>query len=246
MVVADDIGKFCTSLRVTYPCLIYTGNMLDTGPNIGQTAFHLEKVDGIEKIWDRYIGYSLLKNVEYNGEPVVPRILEEGSEPDNVYLKTELLPGIELGEFIAKPDVTLKRKFEVFLHIASQFQAIDKAGFELFDRNHKNVRILDWGDKISVRQVDIPDLYDKTSESFYSSVWKSDYDDYLKRLTEQGLSVWTPEIDRLQELETEVLRKSRRKDLLDLVSDPDGLQNNTPDVLEAHVRKLKNLVEVLS
>ncbi len=115
----------------------------------------------------RFLGYNFLKNVTFNGEPVVPVILSEEDVGDK-HFKVEKLGGQDLNAFVHEP-ISITEKLKVFDHVAGQLQAIDAAGMVLFDRLGRNIRVLSSGKKgISTRQMDIEYFYDKKADAIYS------------------------------------------------------------------------------
>ena len=153
-----------------------------------QKERHLEKADqkGV-----RYRCYQLLQNVRFNGEPVVPQLLSE-VKPHQLLgtaFEVEQLEGKDLAEFLHDPSISLQTKWKVLLYIIRQFQAIDEAGYVLFDRHGGNIRVLEWETKISVRQMDIEDMYDKNRNKVYSSDGNWDIS-LIRSLEKKGVDPW--------------------------------------------------------
>lgn len=140
----------------------------------------------------RYINYSLLKNVSFQGEPVVPKIIEEGEDEFGKYFNVEKLPGLDLGDILklSENEAGAAVKMKVLKTIIGQFEAIDKAGFVIFDRNGGNIRVLDWKEKVSIRQMDLEDVYDKQADAIYSVSNPSSYEYMLDQDKKIGADLW--------------------------------------------------------
>ncbi|OGM77755.1 hypothetical protein A2188_02785 [Candidatus Woesebacteria bacterium RIFOXYA1_FULL_43_9] len=145
----------------------------------------------------RYINYNLLRAVEFQGEPVVPKILGEEKDEIGSFFKVEKLNGLDLGDFLHLPDVDIKTKLKVIKHVISQLQAIDESGFVLFDRNGGNVRVLEWKENISTRQIDIEDIYDKSADAVYSLDGQKGYEDMIDALSEKDIDIWAPAVNKI-------------------------------------------------
>jgi hypothetical protein len=84
----------------------------------------------------------------------------------------------------------LKDKLGVLLHVTQQLRQIDEAGYVLFDRHGGNVRVLKWGgNRISTRQVDIEDMYNRESHQIYSLDGSWDVQ-LIKTLKSRGVDLW--------------------------------------------------------
>jgi len=143
----------------------------------------------------RYINYKLLSGVEFSGEPVVPKILREGQDELGGFFKVEELQGEDLADLLRDQSLGAKVKMEVVLHVVKQLQSIDQAGFVLFDRNADNIRIISMNKRISTRQMDIEDMYDKDTDAVYS-LSQSKYEDMIQRLKKMGIDIWLPSVNR--------------------------------------------------
>lgn len=146
----------------------------------------------------RFLGYNFLKNVMFNGEPVVPVIISEDNDVNGMHFNVEKLGGESLDYFMCHSKISLKEKLKVMHHVVMQLEAIDKAGIVLFDRIGPNVRVLSWGDRgISTRQVDTEDFYDKSNDALYSDhrdKYMANYVDIHKRLKQDP---WSMEVSKL-------------------------------------------------
>ncbi len=166
----------------------------------------------------RHIAYSLLRDVSFQGEPVTPKAISEGEDEFGKHFKVEKLRGQDLTDFMFLPEseVSTKQKFEVLLHITRQLQEIDKAGFILFDRNSGNIRVLDWKDKISTRQIDIENYYDKSAEAMYSSGDQKSYEEMMETLKEKKVDLWAPTVEQLVSQAIAISKNGNRPDLVEL------------------------------
>lgn len=140
----------------------------------------------------RYACYNLLKNIRFSGEPVVPRIISERKEDELLgpVFGVEKLEGVDLADFLLDEGIQLKRKLEVLRHVIRQLEQIDEAGYVLFDRHGGNIRVLKWGEnEISVRQIDIEDMYDKRADKVYSSDIPS-RSSLIETFKKAGINLW--------------------------------------------------------
>lgn len=144
----------------------------------------------------RYLGYSLLGNVSCCGEPVVPRILGEEANELGSFFKVEELSGVDLSDFLHLP-IDVNDKLRVIQHIVHQLEAIDQAGFVIFDRHGGNIRVVNWNGKASTRQVDVEDMYDKNKDQVLSSDSAANYRDMINQLKMKGIDLWTPTVNIL-------------------------------------------------
>lgn len=145
----------------------------------------------------RYIGYNLLQNIRFAGEPVVPIIIREVQDKLVDYFEVESLPGSDLGIFLKSPG-DIHRKLLVINQVVKQLQEIDRNGFVLFDRKEDNIRVCN-GDPnhISVRQTDIEDIYDKETDAIYSFDNRSGYEQMIDDLKKRGINLWSPSVLKL-------------------------------------------------
>ncbi len=174
-----------------------------------------------ERAYDRnvrYISYSLLKNIRFENEPVVPKILSEGNDEFGKHFNVEKLQGLDLSDFILLPEseVNTKRKLEVLLHVTQQLQEIDKSGFVLFDRNAGNIRVLEWQDKISTRQIDLEEYYDKLADAMYSSGDQKGYDEMVDLLKEKNVDLWAPSVQKLVYHAIAVAKNGKQPEMIKL------------------------------
>lgn len=150
----------------------------------------------IERDGARYDCYRLLKNVQFAGEPVVPRITSESREDEFLgkVFGVETLPGTDLDSFLLDREIKFRDKMGVLSYVVGQLQEVDKAGFVLFDRAARNIRLLSWGNLTSARQIDIEDMYDKRQGKLYGVNWKMDI---IRELQARGVDFWAPSVDVL-------------------------------------------------
>jgi len=198
----------------------------------------------------RYIGYSLLKDVKFSGEQVVPHILSEGQDELGKHFNVEKLVGLDLEDFLLLPEneASLKDKFKVMLHITQQFQAIDQAGFILFDRHAWNIRVINWGnDKISTRQIDIDQYYDKVAEASYSLEGQERFESMNDSLKKIGTNLWAPTVNDLISQELSVVDINKNNEIVNLLRankwKPEAKKNGSN--LEEHETLLKQIIEML-
>lgn len=205
-----------------------------------------------ERAYDRnvrYIAYSLLKDVKFSDEPVVPKIISESKDEFGPHFNVEELPGIDLADFLFLPEeeVGTKDKFSAMLHVAKQLEAIDKAGFVIFDRNSGNIRVLDWKDgKISTRQVDIEDYYDKLADATYSSGDQKGYEEMVDLMNSKGVNLWAYQINKLIASEVGIATRAGKpeiKDVLEKHEWPDGEKKGCN--LSEHIKTLEQIMESL-
>lgn len=100
----------------------------------------------------KHKAFELLSEVFFNNLPVVPIILAT----DETGFWTEQLCGIAWYDFYMDKEREFTTKLEVLLSIVKQLQAVDDAGYVIFDRNGDNIWILSDG---SVRQLDPEDFF---------------------------------------------------------------------------------------
>jgi hypothetical protein len=145
----------------------------------------------------RYIGYNLLQNVRWAGEPVVPKILREVQDEPMPYFEVESLPGTDLAQFLGS-EVSMKTKLLVVREVVRQLQEIDRSGFVLFDRKEDNIRVCNGDpDNISVRQTDLEDIYDKKFDAVYSFDNQARYEQMVDDLNSKGIDLWSPTVMKL-------------------------------------------------
>lgn len=172
---------------------------------------HLEKY---EEKSVRFINYTLLSKVRFNGEPVVPAILSENSGNPG-YFEVEYLKGLSLSGFLklTEDKADLKTKLQVIRHVAGQYKAIDDAGFVIFDRHPLNVMVLGWANnKISTRQVDIEDMYDKSADAVYGEFDRQYYERYMEDVLRRGQDPWYLQISHLAITAFDILSDANRLD----------------------------------
>lgn len=174
-----------------------------------------------ERSYDRnvkYIAYSLLKDVSFQGEQVVPRIISEDEDEFGKHFNVEKLGGIDLYDFMFLPEteVSTKQKFKVLLHITKQLQEIDKSGFILFDRHSSNIRVLNWQDKISTRQMDLENYYDKLAEAILSSDNQKASEEMVSILKEKGIDLWAPTVEELVSQAIGIAKIGGKSELVEL------------------------------
>jgi hypothetical protein len=167
----------------------------------------------------RYLGYNLLKNIEFEEEPVVPKILSEGKDAKGPYFNVENLPGMDVADFLELPEdeASVKDKLRVMLHIVGQFQAIDKAGFVLADRHVWNIRLLGWKDKISTRQIDVDEYYDKDADSTYSLDRQKTLEEFNDSFKKTGTDLWAPTVNSLLSAELGAIDIGRNPEIVKLL-----------------------------
>ncbi|QQG41555.1 MAG: hypothetical protein HYV90_05375 [Candidatus Woesebacteria bacterium] len=175
------------------------------------------RTEYFEKKNIRFLGYHFLRNVSFNGEPVVPVIISEADEVGNRHFNVERLGGMDLDDLMDVSDsaISLKDKLEVVRHVVLQLKAIDDAGFWIHDRAGRNVKVLSWGlNGISTRQVDLEDFYDKKTNSLYSD-HRSDYlEQFVDRQYILGQTPWAYCVGQLALLVTDSL-PDRYKNVVD-------------------------------
>jgi len=148
----------------------------------------------------RHICYSLLSKVIFDGEPIVPAIISEKQDTEffgNVF-EVERLGGEDLYDYIKNKDHLKSEKLLVLLHVVRQLKAIDEAGYIIFDRHGSNIRVLSSNPQhISVRHVDIEDMYDKQADCTYSLRGSSMSDETADLFKSKGISLWVLAVDKL-------------------------------------------------
>lgn len=167
----------------------------------------------------RHICYSLLAGIEFSGEPVVPKILGEDRDELGDFFKVEKLQGMDLADFLHTPTIDLKTKLTVLRHTAQQLEVVDGAGFVLFDRNGGNIRVLDWKDRISTRQIDVEDMYDKASDVVYSLEGQKGYEEMIEALNAKGVDLWAPTVCKLAQSAMGILDGTKTKEILSSYTD---------------------------
>jgi ribosomal protein S18 acetylase RimI-like enzyme len=150
----------------------------------------------------RFIGYNLLKNVQFDNQPVVPKILrEKNDELIGPIFEVENLPGVDLDELIQSSSISYLDKLSVLSYVAGQLEAIDQAGFIPFDRSGSNIRVLSYGDNgISTRQIDIEDIYDRAGDCLYSKEGSGMTDEVLDTFRNKDINFWARNVTLLTEL----------------------------------------------
>lgn len=166
---------------------------------------HREKSDSL---YSRYIGYKLLEKVRFDDEPVCPRIVKEGKDAGGDFLEVEELEGMDLSDFIQLNSVDFKTKMRVFMQVAKQWQAIDDAGFVLTDRHGSNIRVTQFLEKISIRQIDIEEIYDKLTQAAYAGS-RSSTNMLFDLRKELGRDLWSGELYELLEMEIKVCEQHK-------------------------------------
>lgn len=150
----------------------------------------------------RFLGYNLLRDVQFDGQPVVPKILgEKNDELAGPIYEVENLSGTDLDLLIQNQSVSYSDKLSVLFHVAGQLEAIDQAGFIPFDRSGSNIRVLSYGaDGVSTRQLDIEDVYDHEGDCLYSQENASMSHEVLDLFKEKGVDYWARNVTMLAEL----------------------------------------------
>lgn len=156
----------------------------------------------IEKSYDkniRHICYSLLSKVTFEDEPVVPKILsEKRSDLIGDFFEVENLEGVDFIDYVLDKTKPKELKLKILLHIVKQLKAIDDAGFVIFDRHGRNIRLLsESSDHIATRQIDIEDMYDKKADCVYSLMNASMSDDLIDIFKEKDIPLWVQSVDKL-------------------------------------------------
>jgi len=150
----------------------------------------------------KFLGYNLLRDIQFAGQPVVPRLLGESQDEllGPVY-EVENLPGRDLDELIKDPSIRYQDKLAVLRHVTGQLEAIDQAGFIPFDRSGANIRVLSFGGEgVSTRQLDIEDFYDQAEDYLYSQENAGMSQEALDLLKKKGVNFWARNITMLAEL----------------------------------------------
>jgi hypothetical protein len=147
---------------------------------------------------ERYIGHKLLEKVMYNGEPVVPLILSEGNDAEKgPHFFVEKFGGEEFDDYLNDKKIPPVERLRAVSFVLGQLQAIDEAGFVIFDRVGRNILISGKGGNISVRQVDLEDIYDWKNDAVYSDHRRKTYEEYLESQRQFGQSPWAGEVGYL-------------------------------------------------
>ncbi len=194
----------------------------------------------------RFINQKMLEPITFNDEPVVPKILRESTDPPYFYVEKV---GIGLGEVLNDSNLSTKLGLKLLLHITNQLKEIDKDGFVLFDRGGENIRVLQCDEnKISVRQTDLEDLYDKNSSALYSSANSSVSEENLQTWEDIGVSPWIDTVDSIARAGIGFVNRNSRPDLskalLTCISNNpkvDG-KNATLEFLESSLEKSLSLL----
>lgn len=210
----------------------------------------------------RAYAYKVLEKVRYNGEPVVPAIIKQYTDARGEITEVEEIEGRELRYFLADQKPSTTEKLEVLDHIVGQLQAIDKAGFVIFDRvpSMGNIMVTRWGKKgISTRQIDIEYIYTKAAGAMYTDkpnsavVGKSDA---CKRLR---INQWSEEVFDFAQLikasfdddpyiakivtSNEFMNKYRKMSLYGYNTDLSQNEFNTKNVLAVLRHDIQILIE---
>jgi len=212
--------------------------------NMEESQTHREKPD---HVYDRFIGYSLLKNIRHNGEPVVPRILREGKDDKGLFFETEELPGTDLDVFLMDSKPTIEQKMQVMMEVTKQLMTIDRAGYMLLDRHGQNIRVLKHEGKISVRQMDIQDLYDKEAGTVYVSGYRKVYDELIDGWKERGVDLWAQTVNFLLKLELLALKNANKTEATELLDQHRWSDNHMKNGsnLNDHLQALKDVYDML-
>lgn len=157
----------------------------------------------------RFLGYNFLQDVIYNGEPVVPKIISQGKE----VFRVEEIKGEDLRDLPTWKNTSAIHKFTVLYHATSQLIEIDKAGIVLFDREGRNIMANLQNDKVSVRQVDLEEFYDKNAGSVYAdSPYRYDAYSFTANLfSEEGFNLWAESVQFLANQAKKILANSKIK-----------------------------------
>lgn len=203
----------------------------------------------------RFLGYHMLRTVEFNDEPVVPRILSEGVGPDGRYFNVEKLKGVDLDDLSNDKNIRLKDKLDVVRFVANQLEAIDKSGNIIFDRDGKNIRVLAFGKGyISVRQVDIEEIFDKGGGGLYAEKMDGELMKELALFEPLGVNLWCESVSGLagvvnrsfevsKETKPAWLQKYRELNWYAYDFDMDNLEFQKSDVLGMFINELSVYIE---
>lgn len=153
------------------------------------------RVEGVGYKNVRFLGYNFLQDVRYNNEPVVPRIISQGKS----VFRVEELKGDDIQYLSIWNYIPTVEKFRVLYHVVGQFKEIDKAGLVLFDREGRNIMANVKCGKMSVRQVDLEEFYDKNANSVYADVpYRFDGYTWMAELfSERGFNLWAESVEFL-------------------------------------------------
>jgi hypothetical protein len=176
-------------------------------PDISGVSRHREWA----KDGNRYQIHSILSNIRYRGEPIVPKILSEPHLDQHgikVYYAEKMLePGTEnaaptLGEVILDEDLPLNFKLGILIDCLGQFQAMENSGIVLFDRHWSNILVV--GAKPV--QVDLETIFfTNTDELIYSGHVGMTLD-ILQGLKDRGYAPWATEVKEIALAASEILK----------------------------------------
>jgi len=193
----------------------------------------------------RFLGYHFLKDIKFSGQPVVPKIISEGEDVDGTFFMVEKLDGMDLDDFLRLPEseVSLKDKFSVMLHITQQYEAVDEAGFVLFDRHAFNIRVLNWkAGEISTRQVDVDQIYDKKTDASYSMDDQDRFESMNDSLNKLGRNLWQSTIVNLISQELKIVDIGRHREIVELLRKEKEITMNKGTSLDIHEMALRGVV----
>jgi len=203
----------------------------------------------------RFLGYNILKHVEFNGEPVVPQILSEGFGPGGGYFDVEKLKGVDLDRLSDDENVRLTDKLGIVKFVANQLKAIDESGNIVFDRDGKNIKVLAYGKGyISVRQLDIEEIYDKNGGGLYAEKTDGELSKQIIQFEPLGINLWCESVSGLAgvvnrsfevsgEKKPEWLKKYRELNWYAYDFDLGNLEFQKSDVLDKFTQELTEYVE---
>lgn len=143
----------------------------------------------------RFLGYNFLQNVTYNCEPVVPKIISQGKR----VFRVEEIQGSDIRYLSIWNWVTVPDKFKLLYHVVGQLKEIDKAGIVLFDREGRNIMANTEGGKLSVRQIDLEEFYDRNVDAVYSDLnyRQVDYTNMVDTFNGRGYNLWAEAVQFL-------------------------------------------------
>ena len=135
------------------------------------------------------------------------------------FFEVEKLPGLDVEDFLILPEseASVKDKLQVMLHVVGQFQAIDKAGFVLFDRHMWNIRLLDWKGKISTRQIDVDEYYDKDADATVSLDRQKSLEEMNDSKKKIGVDLWAGTVQTMLVAELNVVDIGRNPEMVKLL-----------------------------
>lgn len=195
----------------------------------------------------RYIGYKLLQNVTFDGEPVVPQILSEGTDSRGNYTAVENVGGQDLADYLMETNVDPKIKFSVMKKVTGQLSTIDANGIVLFDRNTRNIRILNGRELPSVRQIDVEHFYDRQNQAVYSFDGESVYEERVSRYEKNKSDLWIPDVERLILAEMSIARADKNVNLFNLLKSSlyANSSSRAGEALKKHTQLLDTIISRL-